>query len=263
MRNVALLHGLGADRRAFQRFARLLPDGWRVECLDLLGHGSAEKPAHGYSMADHGRYIAEVVRTTFQTASDVIIVGHSYGAGVGTATAALDPDLVQSLVLLDPIDNPGLRTMEAQGVPAPLVDPLSSTMHPDRPSGPAAGGSRGSGTAQMMEARRTGTLAQTVDRLFASESAPLRAWIVQTWSAMSLGVIDEFDPDWMRLAPQVACPVTIIHGDAELGGGGPGPGSYFACPTMVRIAGAGHYLHATHAREVAAQVAMAIEGSPA
>jgi pimeloyl-ACP methyl ester carboxylesterase len=117
----------------------------------------------------------------------------------------------------------------------------------------------------MMQARRDGTLKETVDRLFASEGAPLRSWIVQTWESMSVGVIDEFDPDWMRFAPQVTCPVTIIHGDTALGGGGPGPGKYFDANQtgleLVRIEGAGHYLHATHARIVAEQVVQAAKRS--
>lgn len=262
---IALLHGLGADSRAFQRFARLLPDTWDVTCFDLLGHGDAAKPRVGYTMDDHGHYIGSILHR--ESDHPWIIVGHSYGAGVGTAAAAMHPELVSQLILLDPIDNPGLRSLEAQGMASPAVDPLSSSMHPDRPHSAAAGGSRGSGTAQMMQARRDGNLAETVDRLFANEGPPLRAWIVQTWEAMSVGVIDEFDPDWMRFAPKVTCPVTLIHGDTALGGGGPGPAQYFDQEqtglTKIRVEGAGHYLHATHARMVAEYVVTSVAESTA
>jgi hypothetical protein len=52
--------------------------------------------------------------------------------------------------------------------------------------------------------------------------------------------------------------VTVIHGDVELGGAGDEAIDYFADATAVRIAGAGHYLHATHARETAEAVAQAV-----
>ncbi len=213
---VRLLHGLGADRRAFQRFERLLPVSWEPVSLDLLGHGDAPHPHAGYSLEEHAAYIAGVL----DPVAPVVLVGHSYGAATAVTVAARHAKSVRGIVLLDPITH----------------------------LGDAAIGER---TEQMMLARREGTLPATVDRLFPEASSPLKAWTVETWEHMSLGVIDEFDPHWTRFADRVTCPVAIVHGQLELGGGGDLAADWFDEPRVVSIDGAGHYLHATHARETA------------
>lgn len=222
---VRLLHGLGADRRAFQRFERLLPPEWSVESLDLLGHGNAPHPASGYSLDDHAAYIASVV----EPVSPVVLVGHSYGAATSIAVAATRPELVQSLVLLDPIAH--LETADESG----------------------------SATHAMMQARRDGTLPATVARLFPDASPALQQWTIDTWAQMSVGVIDEFDHDWARFADRVTCPIAIIHGELALGGGGDLAADWFDEPSVTCIQGAGHYLHATHARETAAALVAALQ----
>ena len=220
---VRLLHGLGADHRAFQRFERLLPEAWDVRALDLLGHGSAPQPPSGYSL-DAG---ADWIQQQVAASSPVVLVGHSYGAATSVAVAARSPELVEKIVLLDPV----------------------VALDPDR---------TGSGTGRMIAAKRGGTLTEVVAEMYPDASPALRAWTVETWTVMALGVVDELDPAWTRFADRVTCPVTIIHGDPEQGGSGDIAADWFDDPRVVRIAGAGHYLHATHAREVAAAVIDAV-----
>lgn len=224
MITVRLLHGLGADHRAFQRFERLLPATWDAQSLDLLGHGEAPHPKRGYSLDDHAAYVESRIIHD----APVVLVGHSYGAATSVAVAARAPRLISSIVLLDPI----------------------VALDPDR---------RGSGTVRMIDAKRADTLADTVAAMYPDASSALRDWTIATWEAMSIGVVDELDSDWMRFADQVICPVTIIHGELGLGGGGDLAADWFDEPVTVGIAGAGHYLHATHARLVASAVVHAVE----
>jgi pimeloyl-ACP methyl ester carboxylesterase len=220
MPTVRLLHGLGADHRAFQRFERLLPADWDIASLDLLGHGAREHPDSGYSLEDHAAHVAGLLEPLN---GPVVLVGHSYGAATAVAVAALQPRLVAGLVLLDPITHLGDASI-------------------------------GAGTEQMMHARREGTLRETVDAMFPHASEALRAWTVATWEQMALGVVEEFDPHWTRFADRVTCPVAIVHGELRLGGGGDLAADWFDDPQVTCIEGAGHYLHATHARETAAAV---------
>ena len=223
-----LLHGLGADRRAFQRFMRLLPSSWDIEALDLLGHGDAPKPAHGYSLRDHAAHIAAVLDA--EAAGPFVVAGHSYGAATGVALAAVRPDLVAQLVMLDPV--------------ARIAPTLEDSV----------------GTKRMIAAKRAGTLPSTVAAMYPEASDALRAWTVETWERMAIGVVDEFDLDWMTYAEAVTCPVAIIHGELEHGGGGDLSADWFDDPQVTCIPGAGHYLHATHAREVAAALVAAVAG---
>lgn len=229
MPRVFLLHGLGGDHRAFQRFARLLPDDWTIESLDLLGHGDAPHPESGYALDDHAAYIASRI-TAPPGAEPAVLVGHSYGAATSVAVAALYPSLVREIVLLDPI------------------------VHVE-------GDTAGSATARMIAARRAGTLESVVPALFPGSSPALQRWTIDAWQRMSVGVVDEFDNEWTRFADRVACPVTIIHGELELGGGGDLSADWFDEPRVIGIPGAGHYLHATHAREVADAVIASVQGA--
>lgn len=235
--DVYLLHGLGADHRAFQRFLRFLPESWTVHAVDLLGHGDAPHPEHGYSLEDHATYIASLIVAEYGAAgpdavlaNPPVLVGHSYGAATSVVLAALYPGLVRGIVLLDPVVR----------LDAP-VTPTSETA-----------------TAQMIRARREGTLAEVVPVLFPREGAALRGWIIETWERMAVGVVDELDGSWPEYVDGVECPVVIVHGDAELGGGGTSTDGLFHHQTMVRIEGAGHYVHATHVRETSAAVIDAV-----
>lgn len=230
--DVVLLHGLGADRNAFQRFERLLPEEWEVERWDLLGHGSAPHPAHGYALEDHGDYVAGRIaeRWSASPARPPVLVGHSYGAGTAVVCASRHQQLVRAVVLLDPIAyaRQGERDLESK-------------------------------TELMMRARREGTLKTVVPELFPHFARALQQWTITTWENMAVGVIEEIDHDWMRFAGGVSCPAAIIHGDLEHGGAGDIAADWFDDPVVGRIAGAGHYLHATHAHETAAAVVAAVE----
>jgi len=227
---VRLLHGLGADHRAFQRFERLLPAEWQIQSLDLLGHGDAPHPATGYSLDDHAAYVASRIEAD----APVLLIGHSYGAATAVAVAATRPELVTAIVLLDPIEH-----LDAGELSDPTVAPTT-------------------GTGAMIAAKRAGTLAEQVERMYPNASPALRAWTVDTWEHMAIGVVDEIDPQWQRFADRVTCPVAIVHGELELGGGGDLAADWFDEPSVQCIAGAGHYLHATHARETAAAIVAAV-----
>lgn len=226
MTSLTLLHGLGADRRAFQRFARLLPEQWQVEALDLLGHGDAPKPERGYSLDDHAAYVAQQLGAATEPQDRPVLAGHSYGASTAVAVAALHPSLVAGIVLLDPVVR-----LDAEDV--------------------------GSRTARMIDARLRGTLSTVVPELFPDASPALQAWTIETWSKMAAGVLHDLDGDWMRFARHVRCRVAIVHGEPEQGGAGDLAADWFDEPLVFRIAGAGHYLHATHARETADAVMQA------
>ena len=97
---VVCLHGVNAHGRRFRRLAEeRLSDRFRVLAPDLRGHGSSgwEPP---WTFATHAHDVLETL-----DASDVRRaqwIGHSFGGRLILELAALAPDRIRRVVLLDP-----------------------------------------------------------------------------------------------------------------------------------------------------------------
>ncbi len=105
---VLLLHGLGVGGSVWQAFARRLLPHFAAIAPDLRGHGKSDAPPTGYEPADYAGDIVELVRAE----GAMPLVGHSLGALVALETAALAPERVPWLVLLDPPLDPAHRNSE-------------------------------------------------------------------------------------------------------------------------------------------------------
>jgi rifampin ADP-ribosylating transferase len=95
---VVLLHAWGESRRSFDRLLPLLPRTIHAVAMDLRGHGGADKPAAGYSLAE---VAADV--TAFMDAAGVasaVLLGSSSGGYVAQQVAISSPHRVTGLVLV-------------------------------------------------------------------------------------------------------------------------------------------------------------------
>ncbi len=138
------LHGIGSSKVAWSYVAPVLGERYRVVTVDLLGHGDSDKPVEfGYSMSEQADIVRKFVHEL--GLSNVVLVGHSYGAGVALETAlpmlesgnrwantSADgrTSIVRGLVLLDPsaleFPKPSLWTL-MDGTSVSLLDLLFST----------------------------------------------------------------------------------------------------------------------------------------
>jgi lipase len=93
---VVCLHGVTAHGRHFDGLARRLSSRFHVVAPDLLGHGdSPHEPP--WSLEAH---LAAVAETLPDTPS--LWIGHSFGGRLAFEHAAVSPNAVERLVLLDP-----------------------------------------------------------------------------------------------------------------------------------------------------------------
>jgi pimeloyl-ACP methyl ester carboxylesterase len=96
-----LIHGFGGSTFGWRHVAEpLAASGWHVVALDLPGFGLAEK---GWSQAyDHASQAAFVLSVMDQLdIREAVIVGHSMGGNVVSWVAALAPERVRGLALID------------------------------------------------------------------------------------------------------------------------------------------------------------------
>lgn len=106
-----LLHSGAGEARDWRRFVAALPPGYRCVALDLYGCGGTPAwpgPA-ALTIDDQVRLVAALAR---QLGHPVHLVGHSYGGAVALRVAVAQPDLVQTLSLVEPQSYPLLREAE-------------------------------------------------------------------------------------------------------------------------------------------------------
>ncbi|MGC2324038.1 MAG: alpha/beta hydrolase [Terriglobales bacterium] len=96
---VVALHGLTATYITFMGVAERLRGRRPLFAPDLRGRGDSDKPDGPYGIAQHARDVAQAMRALGLGAS--VIVGHSMGAFVAAALAAVEPELVTGLILVD------------------------------------------------------------------------------------------------------------------------------------------------------------------
>lgn len=97
---LVLLHGLSANASSFHGLIRAgLSPAFRVIAPDLRGRARSDKPAVGYTMADHAR---DVIGLMDHVGLDrAVLAGHSFGGYLGIYLAAHHPDRFERLVVID------------------------------------------------------------------------------------------------------------------------------------------------------------------
>ncbi len=85
--------------------------GYRVIAVDYRGAGNSSKPAGGYDKRTMARDIHRLLNNHLEVSGPVVMVGHDIGMAVAFAFAALYPQSVNKLVLVDAIV-PGTPTFK-------------------------------------------------------------------------------------------------------------------------------------------------------
>ena len=126
-RPVLLLHGWACDGNDWSWQVPELERGYRVLTVDHRGHG--------HSSAPHGSYRPQVLADDAATllravapGQPAVVFGHSMGTIVASALAVRHPELVDSLVLVDPVYN----------APEDRLKPALDAMRGPSPSAAAA-----------------------------------------------------------------------------------------------------------------------------
>jgi pimeloyl-ACP methyl ester carboxylesterase len=103
-RVTVLLHGLLLNQRMHATLAQALAErGNRVVTLDLLGHGSSDRPAEmvRYSMPDFGR--ETIALLDHLGLEEAVVMGTSLGANATLEAAAYAPERLRGMVVEMPV----------------------------------------------------------------------------------------------------------------------------------------------------------------
>ena len=98
-RTLIVLHGWGHSIARIRNLAELLGSYGTVHMIDLPGFGSSDPPPTAWGTRD---YVKDLKRYIDQNnLCEVDLLGHSFGGRVAFVFAALYPELVRRLVLID------------------------------------------------------------------------------------------------------------------------------------------------------------------
>lgn len=111
---LVILHGWLDQAASWRRTAAALADaGWRVLALEHRGHGRSDHAPAGSSY-HFTEYIVDAVAVLRAEAEQpVVLVGHSMGGTIAAQVAALQPEAVRSLVLVDGLGPPRVSDADA------------------------------------------------------------------------------------------------------------------------------------------------------
>lgn len=98
-RQILSIHGITANSRFWDCLASALSPHHRVIAMDLRGRGLSDKPRTGYSIQHHCKDILALMDD--QGLKRPVLMGHSLGAFICLVFAALYPQRVDRLILVD------------------------------------------------------------------------------------------------------------------------------------------------------------------
>lgn len=114
-----LIHGYGAGMWVWEKQIEILSQHYRVYALDLIGHGFSDRPKIAYTPEAYIHFFRDFMDGV--GIERATLIGNSMGGGMAWAMAALSPERVDKLILinsmppdvLDQVRNESFRTLVA------------------------------------------------------------------------------------------------------------------------------------------------------
>ncbi len=98
-KTVLCVHGLTANCRCWDHMALNLSPEYHIIAMDLRGRGLSDKPNKGYSIFQHCKDILKVIIDIGE--KKVVLMGHSLGASIVIAFAAIYPEYTEKIIVID------------------------------------------------------------------------------------------------------------------------------------------------------------------
>lgn len=95
-----LLHGMADHALVWSSLGDYLSSNYQVIAPDLRGHGESGKPATGYHFQDYIGDLRALINHLGWTQAHIL--GHSWSAKIAAIWATQQPEVLKSLILVDP-----------------------------------------------------------------------------------------------------------------------------------------------------------------
>jgi pimeloyl-ACP methyl ester carboxylesterase len=208
---VLFLHGWLDHSHTFDWVLEHLPDAWRIVLLDFRGMGRSEHIPLGahYTFPDYLLDVEAVLDDLQLT--EVHLVGHSLGGIVSTVYAAVRPERVKSISLIESMGPSG-------GDPSQAPDRLRGFLDDSRrPPHRKRYASMEEAAARLREANSSLTEAASL-HLAKHGTEPFEGGYAFRFDPRHRRRFGQFwdEGQWLALSSAVTCPVQVLHGSQGL-----------------------------------------------
>lgn len=194
---LVLLHGIGSGSGSWVRQLESLSSSFDVMAWDAPGYGaSTPVPASRPAAQDYGRRVWQWL-DALGVQGPVTLAGHSLGAIMASAAAALEPGRVARLVLLSPAQGYGAASAEVrEGKRSDRLNTLNTL-----------------GPQGMAQRRGAAMLSPAAPASLVAYVQSIMAQVIPAGYTQATHLLA--DADLASLLREVRCPVTVACGDAD------------------------------------------------
>ena len=205
-----LLHATGFNAQTYRQILEPLSRHFNVYASDLRGHGYSDAPADPVHFSSWDIYRRDFYRMLEHINHPLYLIGHSVGSIISIAGALKRPDLVQGLILTEPLLYPPearavMEKSQADSNPMVVAARKRRALFPSRQAMVANYIGKG--------AFKTWPISWIEDYAVGGsrelESGETRLRCDPEWEAKSFQVA-EYTP-WEQIA-NLGCPTTILYG---------------------------------------------------
>ena len=196
-KTILCLHGRWGRGETWTELMRRYRDRYRIVAPDQRGHGLSDKPEEQYAARDFAQDVYELIMKI--GCAPVIVIGHSMGARMAATLAALHPDAVKALAILDePAGEPERENvLPEDGIPA---DPLTSDWPTPYPT-----------YQDALDHLRGRFKRETNVRYFLESLIETEGGYDFLFSRYAMGAISRDYWDWYELLDKIKCPVMLAR----------------------------------------------------
>lgn len=195
---ILCLHGKWGRGETWTDFMFRYRDRYRIIAPDQRGHGLSDKPVARYAGEDFAKDAYELIKKL--ECGPVIAVGHSMGGRNAAYLAALYPQEVKALVILDQQAEGPERLSDLPSEKVKPVDKLTADWPTPYPT-----------YEEALQHLREQFPLETAVRYFLDSLVETVEGYDFMFSRYAMAAIEEYSQAWYHLLPKIRCPVLFVR----------------------------------------------------
>lgn len=195
---ILCLHGRWGRAQVWEDFMRRYGDDYRVIAPDQRGHGFSSKPVSKYTGEEMAADMAELL--DYLKIDSAIVAGHSMGGRVAGYLAALHPERVRALAMLDKSASGPETPSALPPGDIPPVDPITKSWPlPFATSGEAK------------EFIKKWSESELEFKYFMNSIIETPEGYTVMFSIQAMTANIAYNQSWFHILPKIKCPVLLLR----------------------------------------------------